>query len=90
MELRIVSPDGSLGPLNCDSVRLQIADDMEEKHGGSYGIRKGHAEAVLVLEEGALFAFAESKPLLSGRHGKGFATIEKNKVTVVTEHFEEK
>ena len=90
MELKIISPNGVVGPLECDSVHLFIADDAQEKMGGSYGIRQGHAEAVLVLDRGELSAFFESKLLLQGIHSSGFATVEKNLVTVVAENFEEK
>lgn len=85
--LNIVTPNGARGPIRCDSVRLTICDDLSGRGGGSYGIRAGHAKSLLSLDKGAVEAFLSGQNVLTGTSGAGFATVERNTVTVVTEAF---
>ena len=85
--LNIVTPNGARDPILCDSVRLTICDDLSGKGGGSYGIRAGHVRSLLSLDKGAVEAFLSGQTILTGKSGPGFATIERNTVTVVTEAF---
>ena len=90
MVLNIVTPKSSYGPFTCDSIHLCIADDTNEKGGGSYGIRYGHIESLMLLKEGNLYAFLNKDILITGKCGKGFANIEDNTVNVVVEYFQTK
>ena len=85
--LNITTPKGTLGPVTCDSIRLTISEDPKGKSGGSYGIRPGHAKALLALGKGPVKAFLSGRILLSGEGSGGFATVDKDTVTIVTEEF---
>ena len=87
--LKIATPNGAHDPILCDSIRLTICDDLDGRGGGSYGIRPGHAKALLSLDQGSIKAFLSDRCVLTGHSGTGFATVEQNTVTVVTENFSE-
>lgn len=88
--LNIATPKGTHGPFQCDSIHLTICDDLCGKGGGSYGIRPGHAKALLTLDKGIIEAFLSGQNVLIGESGIGFTTVERNTVTVVTETFNSK
>ncbi len=85
MQLIIATPKGSILPIECDSVHLNICDDIKGKNGGNYGIRKGHAKALFSLEKGNVIALLNGKTVYSATTTKGFATVDNNVVTVVVE-----
>ena len=85
--LNIVTPNGARDPIRCDSVHLTICDDLSGRGGGSYGVRAGHAKSLLSLDKGIIKAFLSGQNVLTGESGVGFATVERNTVTVVTETF---
>ena len=85
--LNIVTPNGARDPIQCDSVHLTICDDISGKGGGSYGVRAGHAKSLLTLDKGIIEAFLSGQNVLTGEGDIGFATVEQNTVTVVTETF---
>ena len=85
--LNIVAPNGARDPIQCDSVHLTICDDLNGKGGGSCGIRAGHAKSLLTLDKGIIKAFLSGQNVLTGESDIGFATVEQNTVTVVTESF---
>lgn len=85
MQLIIATPKGSILPIECDSVHLNICDDIKGKNGGNYGIRKGHAKALFSLEKGNVTALLNGKTVYSATTTKGFATVDNNVVTVVVE-----
>lgn len=78
-------PDSPVITAECDSVRLTLADDENGRGGGSYGVRYGHAKAVLLLGKGALSAYSGGELVMSAECSDGFARVEDNIVTVVTE-----
>lgn len=88
LTLSIVTPTGSYGPFECDSVHLNISDDISGKKGGSYGIRKGHTRSVFSLAYGTLTAFLSEKPVFCAKSGDGFAFVDKNTVNVSVETIE--
>lgn len=90
LTLRIVRPDHPVITAECDSVRLTLADDENGRGGGSYGVRYGHAKAVLLLGKGALSAYSGGELVMSAECSDGFARVEDNIVTVVTEKCEKK
>lgn len=85
--LNIITPNGARDPIQCDSVRLTICDDLSGKGGGSYGVRAGHAKSLLTLDKGIVKAFLSGQNVLTGESDVGFATVEQNTVTVVTGSF---
>ena len=87
LTLNIVTPKCTYGPFRCDSIHLSVSDDAKGKGGGGCGIRKGHAKALLSLEEGNLKAFHAGETILIGKSGCGFATVDKDVVTAVIETF---
>ncbi len=86
--LNIVTPTGSCDPVTCDSIHLTVSDNAQGRGGGSYGIRAGHMEALLTLDEGTVKAFLSGKKILEGKSGCGFAIVAHNAVTVVAETYE--
>ena len=88
LTLKIVSKKGCLGPVSCDSVHLNVADDTMGKGGGSMGIRQGHIKSLVSLERGKVTAYLEGKEIFSCQTDVGFATVENNQVTVVTENIQ--
>ena len=88
LTLKIVSHDKVREPISCDSVHLPVCDNAEGKGGGSYGIRPGHVHALFALEEGMIKAYVKGEEVLSARCGGGFATVEKDLVTVVIDSYQ--
>lgn len=86
--LEIITPAGVVARVECDSVRLALADDQKGKGGGSYGIRSGHAEAVLLLAEGTTVGQTDNREILVAKTGKGFATVSGGAVSVVVDRGE--
>lgn len=89
MQFVIATPKGSLPPVECDSVHLNISDDAKGKSGGNYGIKKGHVKALFALEYGNVSALLKGETVFSAKVGKGFATVDEDKVTVVVEELAE-
>ncbi len=88
LTLMVVTLAGTGEPLKCDSLHLTVSDNLEGKSGGSYGIRPGHVKALISLSEGPLTAYRNGTPILQGKAGNGFATVERNTVTVVVDTFQ--
>jgi len=86
--LEVVTLSGTQPPLACDSVHLNVSDDLDGRGGGSYGIRQGHVNALISLQAGPLTAYQNGKVLLQAQAGDGFATVKDNKVTVVVDTFQ--
>lgn len=89
MQLIIATPKGAAKPLECDSIHLNIRNDSKDKSGGSYGIRKGHVNALFSLEKGNITALLSGKTIFSATTTNGFATVNNDVVTVVVEEFSE-
>jgi len=83
--LKLLSPQGLLQEIECDSVKLCIADDKNGKGAGSYGIRKGHAKAFFCLSKGKIEALDGGGTLVSKDIEGGFASVENDVVTVVAD-----
>jgi len=89
LTLTVVTPDRAYSPLRCDSVHLTVCDNEKGRGGGSCGIRPGHIDALFALEPGPLTASLNGQKLLTARCGGGFATVSRNRVTVVTDTYSE-
>ena len=85
MTLRVLTPTGVSAETPCDSVRLTLRDDRNGRGGGSIGIRKGHADAVLALGRGPVRASLGSETVFRAEVEAGFASVKDNVVTVITD-----
>ena len=83
--LRLLTPAGVTAEVACDSVQLTLRDDAEGKKGGLVGIRPDHTSAVMALGKGPILATLEGKPVFRGSAAGGFASVERNVVTVITD-----
>ncbi len=85
LTLKIITPRGTLTELECDSVRLTVMDGEARKGGGSYGIRPGHLRSVYLLDSGDVVAFSGGSELERHTLNGGFATVDSDTVTVISE-----
>lgn len=83
MKFILFTPHRKYDPLECDIVKLNIADSVDGKFSGSYGIRKGHAKAVFTLKEGVISASLNGRELFSENCSEGFATVENDEIKVI-------
>lgn len=81
----LFTPHQKLEPIECDSVKLSVADSVSGRFSGSYGIRKGHAKAILSLAEGRISVRLDGKEIYSVECEGGFATVENNEVRVTVD-----
>lgn len=82
LTLKIFTVDRLIEPMECDYVKLTIADDMKGKFSGSYGIKKGHARAVFSLAKGNVTAYKDGEIIFFAETSDGFATLEDDTVSV--------
>lgn len=90
MKFTLFTPHRRFPSVECDSVRLSIADSANGKFSGSYGIRTGHAKALFSLAEGSITASLDGKDVFSAECSGGFATVENDEVRVVADSIKEK
>lgn len=83
--LKIVTPESLVGPFECDSVHFIITDDKTGNGGGEYGVRSGHIRSVISVDKGNVTAYLDGKQVFETKVDGGFATVENNIVTIVTE-----
>ncbi len=84
LTLKILSPGGAATDVVCDSITLTVRDNSQSKGGGSYGIRTGHAPALIATDKGNITAKKDGQTVLSDFFDEGMATIDNNVVTVIT------
>ena len=85
LTLKMISKDGSFDPVECDSVHLPVSDDTAGRGGGSMGIRQGHIRSLICLDTGSVTAYLLEKEIFRCKTSGGFATVENDTVTVVSE-----
>jgi F0F1-type ATP synthase epsilon subunit len=90
MKFTLFTPHHQFPSLECDSVKLNIADSTDGKFSGSYGIRKGHANAVFSLSDGIITVGLNGQKIFSAECGSGFATVENDDIRVVVDSADEK
>lgn len=88
LTLSVFTVDKVFDPVECDSVRLSIADSVDGSFSGSYGIKKGHAPTVFTLKEGEIIASENGKELLRLKSSAGFASVKYDVVSVTVEKAE--
>ena len=86
----LFTPHRKYPDLECDSVKLSVSDSVSGKFSGSYGIRKGHANAAFALAPGRISVSLNGQEIFSAEGMGGFATVEKDNVRVVVDGVEEK
>ena len=87
LTVRIVTPNGVAAEAACDSVILPVADGKSGA-GGSMGIRRGHARAMIALAEGTVRARLAGNTVLSAAVTSGIASVGGNVVRILAEHVE--
>ncbi|MGN1316222.1 MAG: hypothetical protein ACI4VW_04075 [Acutalibacteraceae bacterium] len=87
LTLKVVTPNQAVESVECDSIQLTVSDNEKGKGGGSYGIKQGHVESIISLNEGVIKAFLNGKTVLCGKSKGGFATVKNNTVTAVVDSF---
>lgn len=83
--LKVITPSGSGGEIECDSVHMIMPDDSGGKGGGSIGIRKGYENALIALDKGNVDAFLKGEKVYSKQIEGGFAVVKDNVITVMTQ-----
>lgn len=86
--LKIVTPSGDGGTFGCDSIKLNVRDNLSGKHGGLYGIHRGAPSEIYALEKGRAQAFLKGEKVLDCILGDGFATVKDDVITAAVESFE--
>lgn len=89
MKFTLFTPHRKFDTLECDSVRLSIADSADGSFSGSYGIRNGHAKTVFSLTEGIISVSRGGSEVFSAECYGGFATVENDDVRVVVDGVKE-
>ncbi len=89
MKFTLFTPHRQFSSLECDSVKLSVADSVSGKFSGSYGIRSGHAKAVFSLAEGKITVSLKDKEIFSAECQGGFAMVENDEVRVTADGIKE-
>ena len=89
MKFTLFTPSRHLPDVECDSVKLHIADSVHGRFSGLYGIKKGHAKTVFSLAQGRITASLNGQEVFSAVCQSGFATVDKDVVTVVVDGIDE-
>ena len=86
LTLKVLTPAGGFDAIPCDSVTIVVRDNAKGEGGGSMGIRKGHIEAVAMLEaNSSVKARSDGAEVAVFTVSGGFAGVKSDTVTVVAE-----
>lgn len=83
--LRIFNCIGEVQSLSCDSVTLCAKDNAKGQFGGSIGIHRGHADALIALSDSPILAYSGGTVLAEIPISNGFAFVSRNIVTVFSD-----
>ena len=88
--LRLITPAGQMTETKCDVVTLFARDNEEGEGGGSVGIMRGHASAVIALAAGQKITAKQNGAVVFSAVAPlgGLAHVKDDVVTVVTEKTE--
>ncbi|MBR5246581.1 MAG: hypothetical protein IKV25_04330 [Clostridia bacterium] len=81
--------DRQIPPMECDSVRIPVADSTKGEFSGFYGIKKGHARAVFALKSGIVTIAKDGEAVFTAKISDGFAMVEDNEVNITVDRIEE-
>lgn len=86
LTLTVAYPTGGESHVSCDSVRFQVPDSKDGKQrGGSVGIRRGHIDALMAVDEGDVLGFTGGREVFRRRVRGGLAIVSRNKVMILAE-----
>ncbi len=85
LTLVMITPEGEKARLSCSHVTLFAKDNAKGEGGGSFGIRRGHLPALAALEKDSPVEAKTDSGVVRFRVDGGFAGVEDDVVTVVTE-----
>ena len=85
---KLITPDGLQKETDCESVTINISEDENGKNSGSYGIRKGHANAIFSLDDGEITVKNKDEIIYTVVVKGGFALMQDNVLTVMTNKIE--
>lgn len=83
LTVKIITPEGEKNEIYCDSLTVTVRDNEKGKGGGSYGIRKGHTEALIALSEGMATAKKGEETVFSEILPEGFLSIKNNYIEII-------
>ena len=82
LTLCVIAPDGRETKVECDSVKLSAIDGEKKRGGGYLGIRKGHIDAIVSLDNKPICAYLDGDIVYKQNNSGGVAVIKSNSVTV--------
>ena len=85
LSLKLFLVDRVIEIEDCDYITLDVADDKKGGFSGSYGIKKGHADAIISVREGKVTAQKNGEIVFASQTSSGFATIKKNVVNITVD-----
>lgn len=83
LTVKIITPEGEKDEILCDSLTVNVCDNEKGTGGGSYGIRRGHAEALMALSEGRITAKKGEEILFSEILPGGFLSVKSNCIKII-------
>ena len=89
LTVSFLTVDRQIPPMECDSVRIPVADSTKGKFSGFYGIKKGHARAVFALKSGTVTVAKDGKTVFTANISDGFAMVENNEINITVDKIEE-
>ncbi len=89
LTVKFFTVDRQISALECDSVRIPVADSSKGEFSGSYGIKKGHARAVFALKQGTVIVAKDDKTIFTANISNGFAIVENNEISITVDSIEE-
>lgn len=89
LTVKFFTVDRQIPAVECDSVRIPVADSSKGEFSGSYGIKKGHARAVFALKSGTVIVAKDGKTVLTANISDGFAMVENNEISITVDRIEE-
>lgn len=82
LTVNLITVDRCFPPIECDYVKLSIADSVKGKFSGSYGIKRGHTRSVFSLTNGIITVYKSGKIIFKAETTDGFALIENDVLDV--------
>lgn len=83
LTVKIITPEGEKNEIYCDSLTVTVRDNEKGKGGGSYGIRKGHTEALIALGAGRITAKNKEETIFSEILPEGFLSVKNNYIEII-------
>ena len=89
LHLTVTTPDQTRS-VRCDAVNFLVPDSPDNPNaGGSVGIRRGHADALMAIAPGRITARAGGHTVLSVDSSAGFAVIRRDEITIIVDRIDE-